>query len=115
MCHRPDMARVEAMARLDPLRDRQGSASMDAHAPGGETRPRLAVECGHRSLDAMQICESAGTWAISCCSFDGAEVSVSRARPCCAGPAHVVEALGESCGTRWRAGEPNPACPEKRS
>lgn len=50
---------------------------MGAHAPGGETRPRLAVAYGHRSLNAMRLCEGAPTLAISSCSFYATDASVS--------------------------------------
>jgi biotin carboxylase len=68
---------------------------MDARAPAGEARPRLAVVYGHRSLDLMQICGGARGWCDLVWLVNAADPAVARARPILRRFGPVVDALGE--------------------
>lgn len=62
----------------------------------GESRPRLVVVYGHRSLDAMQIREGARGWCDLVWLIDAADPSAAAVAPLLRRSGPVVDALGES-------------------
>ena len=62
----------------------------------GESRPRLVVVYGHRSLDAMQIREGARDWCDLVWLIDAGDPSAAALAPLLRRSGPVVDALGES-------------------
>ena len=64
--------------------------------PEGESRPRLVVVYGHRSLDAMQIRDGARDWCDLVWLIDASDASATAVAPLLRRSGPVVDALGES-------------------
>lgn len=70
-------------------------AAVSPAYPASESRPRLVVVYGHRSLDVMQICEAARDWCDLIWLVDRADPSVAAVRPILSRFGPVVDALGD--------------------